>query len=104
MAWLFIFMDVVILAAIVFLGGLAVYFWTRNKPLSRSSLTEFRNDDIYEKSIQDKKRLAHIEDSVERPELNEFDGLIDSADLSISDDNITFSSGYGRMTDEEDEE
>ena len=101
MMWLYILMDVVIIVAIVFLCVLAAYFWTKHKPLSKNSLTEFRNDDIYEKSIQDKKRLAHIEDAVEQPELCEYDELIEDADLSIGVDNITFSSGYGGPTEED---
>lgn len=55
------------------------------------SLDEFRNDSIYEKSIEDQKRLAHIEEITE--EKNYIDDIDDIEAEPV--DSIIFSSGYG---------
>lgn len=95
MVWIFVLMDVIILAALVFLCVVAVRLWNRHRPLTRGALSEFRNDDLYEKSEQDKKRLAHIEDSFEEVDASEID-CYDGNDLPISDRDISFTAGYGR--------
>lgn len=103
MTWLFILLDILILAGIIVLCIFVVRLWNRNRPLSKSSLSEFRNDDIYEKSVQDKKRLAHIEDSLEDVQFVDTEESMDAEELMIEEDNITFSAGYGGMTELGDE-
>lgn len=94
MVWIFILMDFVILAALIVLCVAAVCLWNRHRPLSKGALSEFRNDDLYEKSEQEKKRLAHIEDSFENVDASEVD-YFDEVDIAIGDDDISFAAGYG---------
>lgn len=94
MEWIFILMDVVIFVALIFLCVLAAYLWNKHRPLSKGALSEFRNDDLYEKSEQERKRLAHIEDSFEDVDASEVD-YFDEADIAIGDDDISFAAGYG---------
>ncbi len=102
MVWLYILIDVLIIMGVVALCLFLIHLWNKHRPLSRNSISEFRNSDIYEKSVQDQKRLAHIEDSLEDVE------YIDESDINgdapIDDGDITFSSGYGGMTELEGDE
>ena len=103
MTWVFILMDVVILAAVIFLCIFIAWIWSWHRPLSKGALSEFRNDDLYEKSEQDKKRLAHIEDSFESVDASEVD-YFDESDVAIDEDDISFAAGYGGREGLEDED
>lgn len=103
MTWVFILMDVVILAAVVFLCIFVARMWSKHRPLSKGALSEFRNDDLYEKSEQEKKRLAHIEDSFEFVDASEVD-YIDKSDIALDEVDISFSAGYGGREGTEDED
>ena len=92
MTWLYILIDILIVL-IILLVILILLLINRKKGMAIGSLDEFRNDSIYEKSIEDQKRLAHIEEITE--EKNYID---DIDDIEIEPvDSIIFSSGYGEM-------
>lgn len=93
MVWLYILMDALILAGVAALIVFLIHLWNKHRPLFRNSISEFRNSDIYEKSVQEQKRLAHIEDSLEDVEFIDLDDT--NNDALIDDQDITFSSGYG---------
>lgn len=93
MTWLFILLDVLILLSVIALGIVIVVLWNKKSSLHRSSLADFRNDEIYEKSKRDKKKLAHIDEEIEQEEIVEI--LDDSVNEPIDDGDISFSNGYG---------
>lgn len=95
MVWVYIFMDVILLCIIVLLVYFLIRLWTARKGLHVSPLSQFRNDDLYEKSMQDKKKLAHIEDAVKEDELIDAVPIGDCFDNEIQDSDISFSDGYG---------
>lgn len=95
MVGIYILLDVVLICAIVLVGYLLVRLWTKKRGLHVSPLSQFRNDDLYEKSLQDKKKLAHIEDTVKEDELTDEAPIEDRFDEVIQDSDISFSDGYG---------
>lgn len=95
MVWVYIFMDVVLLCVIALLIYFLIRLWTKRKGLHVSPLSQFRNDDLYEKSMQDKKKLAHIEETVKENEPIDTDPLDGCLDNVIRDSDISFSDGYG---------
>ncbi len=102
MTWVYIALDILLFVLMGFLLFLLIRFWTKKKGMHHSPLSQFRNDDLYEKSLEDKRRLAHIENKVN--EENMFDEAQDSAevDVPITDDNISFSDGYGKRIGDDD--
>ena len=102
MIWIYITLDIFLFALMSFLVFLLFRFWTKKKRMNHSPLSQFRNDDLYEKSLEDKRRLAHIEDQI--AEEDYIDVVVDDEiDTPISDDDISFSDGYGKGTGLEDE-
>ena len=95
MTWLYIVIDILIVLLILFLVVLIFVLLNRKKEMNIGSLDEFRNDSIYEKSIEDQKRLAHIEDITEEK------SYIDDIEEKETDpiDSIIFSNGYGETED-----
>lgn len=94
MTWLFILLDVLILLSVIALGIVIVVLWNKKSSLHRSSLADFRNDEIYEKSKRDRKKLAHVDETVEQEEeIVEPDEQETSE--PIEDGDISFSNGYG---------
>lgn len=92
MTWLYVLIDILILVLLIFLVFVVIYFWNKKKGLSIGSLSEFRNNTIYEKSYEEQKKKAHIEEIVdEEPEY--IDDLDDTESESIAE--IYFSEGYG---------
>lgn len=104
MTWLYILMDAVIILLLGVLCYFVIRLWTKKDGFNVNSLSQFRNDDLYARSIEDQKRLAHIEDTLTEPE-EEIPEETESG-AEISDTDITFSSGYGanRETEEHDED
>jgi len=100
MTWLYILIDVFIL--ILLLAGIIaiLYFFNKKKSLNVGSLSEFRNDTIYEKSYEDKKKKAHIEEIID---VNHDDSkeMVDDVDTFV--DGIFFEDGYGDTEDSENE-
>lgn len=99
MTWLYILMDIIILLVLLFLCGLVIVLWNKKGRLGRGTLDAFRNDELYEKSEEERKRLKHIDDVADEDD--------DTVDLGcepepIGDDEITFSPGYGGITETED--
>ena len=94
MKTIFILIDILILAILLGAMILIIYLWKKKDPLNTGSLSVFRNDDIYEKCLEEQKKLAHIEDSVneETPE----DIIPDESD-DVSSENIFFADGYGEL-------
>ncbi len=95
MVGIYILLDIVLICAIALLGYLLVRLWTKRRGLHVSPLSQFRNDDLYEKSMQDKKKLAHIEDAVKEDEFIDASPVEDHFDDVIQDSDISFSDGYG---------
>ena len=92
MTWLYVLIDILILVLLIFLVFVVIYFCNKKKGLSIGSLSEFRNNTIYEKSYEEQKKKAHIEEIVdEEPEY--IDDLDDTESKSIAE--IYFSEGYG---------
>ena len=104
MTWLYILMDAVIILLLGVLCYFVIRLWTKKDGLNVNSLSQFRNDDLYAQSIEDQKRLAHIEDTLTEPE-EEIPDEVEPG-TEISDADITFSSGYGvnRETEDSDED
>ena len=98
MTWLYILMDIIILIVLLFLCGLVFVLWNKKGKLGRGTLDTFRNDELYEKSEEDLKRLKHIDDYPD-----EDDTVVDlgTQPEPIGDDEISFSPGYGGMTETE---
>ena len=94
MTWLFILLDVLILLSVIALGIVIVVLWNKKSGLNRSSLSDFRNEDIYEKSKRDKKKLAHIDEPVSSDE-EVIDITEEVPSEPIEDEDISFSNGYG---------
>lgn len=91
MTWLYILIDVLILIFVLALILVVLYFWNKKKELNIGSLSEFRNNTIYEKSYEDQKKKAHIEEIIE-------DDLIYIDDIDENEEpieGIYFSEGYG---------
>ena len=103
MIGIYILMDVLLLALLLLLCLGAAYLWTKKKALHKGPLSQFRNDDIYEKSLQDSKRLAHIEDGICDIDNDDVDTLPDETDKDISFSDIEFCGGYGGREGDEDE-
>lgn len=95
MVWVYILLDFVLICVLALLGYLLVRLWTKRRGLHVSPLSQFRNDDLYEKSMQDKKKLAHIEDAVKEDEMIDAAPIEDRFDEVIQDSDISFSDGYG---------
>ena len=94
MTWLFILIDILIFLALVALCVITVYFWNKKDGLGHNSLEHFRNEEIYEKSQEDRKRMAHIEDTI----VEEEDFVEPPAPEAVEEEQIVFSGGYGGMT------
>ena len=92
MIWLYILIDILILIFVLALILVVLYFWNKKKELSIGSLSEFRNSAIYEKSYEDRKKKAHIEEIVE-DETSFIDDEVENDEEPI--DGIYFSDGYG---------
>ncbi len=97
MTWVFILMDVLILAALIFLCVVVYLLWTRRKKLNKVSLSQFRNEELYEKSAEEMKRYAHIEDTLNSGEEEEVAPETVS-EVNIEESEISFSNGYGGLT------
>ena len=104
MTWLYILLDVVIIILLGILCWFVFRLCTKKNGLNIGSLSQFRNDDLYAQSLEDQKRLAHIEDTLTEPE-EEIPDEVEPG-TEISDADITFSSGYGvnRETEDSDED
>lgn len=99
MTWLYILMDIIILLVLLFLCGLVIVLWNKKGRLGRGTLDTFRNDELYEKSEEDRKRLKHIDDVLEEEDIID----LGSEPEPIGDEEITFSPGYGGITETEEE-
>lgn len=97
MTWLYILMDIIILLVLLFLCGLVIVLWNKKGRLGRGTLDTFRNDELYEKSEEDRKRLKHIDDVLEEEDIID----LGSEPETIDDEEITFSPGYGGITETE---
>ena len=106
MVWVYIALDILILCVLIALAAVVVWLWNRRAKIHKSSLSQFRNDDLYEKSVQEQQRLAHIEDIVSDFEDNDITTIVDETDRNIRYGDVVFSDGYGArdMEYEEDEE
>lgn len=100
MTWLYILIDVLILIFVLALILVVLYFWNKKKELNIGSLSEFRNNTIYEKSYEDQKKKAHIEEIIE-DDLMYIDDVDENEEEPI--EGIYFSEGYGEeeVADEE---
>ncbi len=96
MTWLFVLMDILILAALVVLCIVVFVLWNKRKKLNKISLSEFRNDELYEKSAEEQKKFAHIEDTLNEDEPEEMP--TENNVEEVSDNEISFTSGYGEIT------
>lgn len=92
MTWLYVLIDVFILLFVVALILVVLYFWNKKKGLTIGSLSEFRNNTIYEKSYEEQKKKAHIEEIVEE-EPTFLDDAEEPDDEAFA--GIYFSDGYG---------
>lgn len=92
MTWLYVLIDIFILLLIVALILVILYFWNKKKGLTIGSLSEFRNNAIYEKSYEEQKKKAHIEEIIEE-ESTFLDDAEEPNDEAIA--GIYFSEGYG---------
>lgn len=92
MTWLYILIDVLILIFVLALILVVLYFWNKKKELNIGSLSEFRNNTIYEKSYEDQKKKAHIEEIIE-DDLMYIDDVDENGEEPI--EGIYFSEGYG---------
>ena len=92
MTWLYILIDVLILIFALALILVVLYFWNKKKELNIGSLSEFRNNTIYEKSYEDQKKKAHIEEIIE-DDLMYIDDVEENEEEPI--EGIYFSEGYG---------
>lgn len=97
MTWLYILMDIIILLVLLFLCGLVIVLWNKKGRLGRGTLDTFRNDELYEKSEEDRKRLKHIDDVLEEEDIID----LGSEPEPIGDEEIPFSPGYGGFTETE---
>lgn len=97
MTCLYILMDIIILLVLLFLCGLVIVLWNKKGRLGRGTLDTFRNDELYEKSEEDRKRLKHIDDVLEEEDIID----LGSEPEPIGDEEITFSPGYGGITETE---
>lgn len=104
MTWIYITLDVFLFALMGFLIFLLIRFWTKKKRMNHSPLSQFRNDDLYEKSLEDKRRLAHIEDRMNEDEMYEETPDNAEIDIPITEDNISFSDGYGKKIGDDDDD
>ncbi len=96
MTWLFVLMDILILVALVILCVVVYVLWNKRKKLNKISLSEFRNEEIYEKSAEEQKKFAHIEDTLNEDEPDEI--LTENNAEEVSDNEISFTAGYGEVT------
>ena len=94
MTWLFILLDILILLSVIAVGIVIVVLWNKKSSLHRNSLSDFRNEEIYEKSKQDKKKLAHIDEAVPAEE-DDVEMSEETSSEPIGDEDISFSNGYG---------
>ena len=92
MTWLYILIDVFILIFVLALILVVLFFWNKKKELNIGSLSEFRNNTIYEKSYEDQKKKAHIEEIIEEDSM-----YLDDVDENDEEpiEGIYFSEGYG---------
>jgi len=92
MTWIYVLIDILILLVVVALILVVLYFWNKKRGLIIGSLSEFRNNTIYEKSYEQQKKKAHIEEIVEDESI-----YIDDIDESDTEpiEEIYFSEGYG---------
>ena len=98
MTWLYILIDFFILLIVVALILVLLYFWNKKDGLNVGSLSEFRNSTIYEKSFEDRKKKAHIEEIVE-DETTFIDDIEDTEDEGFN--GVYFSDGYGEEVKED---
>ena len=101
MTWLYILIDILILIFVLALILVVLYLWNKKKELNIGSLSEFRNNTIYEKSYEDQKKKAHIEEIVEE-ETSFIDDEVENDEEPVA--GIYFSEGYGEeeVVDDED--
>lgn len=92
MTWLYILIDILILMFVLALILVVFYFWNKKKELNIGSLSEFRNNTIYEKSYEDQKKKAHIEEIIEEDSMY-LDDIDENDEEPI--EGIYFSEGYG---------
>lgn len=92
MTWLYILIDVLILIFVLALILVVLFFWNKKRELNIGSLSEFRNNTIYEKSYEDQKKKAHIEEIIEEDSM-----YLDDVDENDEEpiEGIYFSEGYG---------
>ena len=92
MTWLYILIDVLILIFVLALILVVLFFWNKKKELNIGSLSELRNNTIYEKSYEDQKKKAHIEEIIEEDSM-----YLDDVDENDEEpiEGIYFSEGYG---------
>lgn len=98
MTWLYIIIDFFILLIVVALILVLLYFWNKKDGLNVGSLSEFRNSTIYEKSFEERKKKAHIEEIVE-DETTFIDDIEDTEDEGFN--GVYFSDGYGEEVKED---
>lgn len=98
MTWLYILIDFFILLIVVALILVLLYFWNKKDGLNVGSLSEFRNSTIYEKSFEERKKKAHIEEIVE-DETTFIDDIEDTEDEGFN--GVYFSDGYGEEVKED---
>lgn len=98
MIWLYILIDFFILLIVVALILVLLYFWNKKDGLNVGSLSEFRNSTIYEKSFEERKKKAHIEEIVE-DETTFIDDIEDTEDEGFN--GVYFSDGYGEEVKED---
>lgn len=98
MTWLYILIDFFILLIVVALILVLLYFWNKKDGLNVGSLSEFRNSTIYEKSFEERKKKAHIEEIVE-DETTFIDDIEDTEDEGFK--GVYFSDGYGEEVKED---
>lgn len=95
MVWVYIAIDILLLCVLIALAVAVVWLWNRRSNMHKSALSQFRNDDLYEKSIQEQQRLAHIEDAVADFEDDDITTVMDETDRNVRYGDIEFSDGYG---------
>lgn len=95
MTWLYVLMDIIILLVLISLCVLVIILWNKKGRLRSGSLEHFRNDELYERSKEEQKKYKHIDEVSAEDEII----LPDTeTPAPIEDDSITFSAGYGGMT------
>ena len=62
MVWVYIALDILILCVLITLAAVVVWLWNHRTKIHKSSLSQFRNDDLYEKlaALMDLKGPAEV--------------------------------------------